>query len=166
MLCRSQRERRRGAALVETAIVLPLTFLPVIGLVVGAMGISRLNQVAELARATARFAATKGTQFELENGKTYTKQQIIDAVITPRAASLTPLTVEVKVILPDGTAIDWDDSYWAGPPQRNKTYTVTTDYGALKINRVRVKLTYQWMPEIALVGPFTLTSTSEQVMSY
>ncbi len=160
------RRRRRGASVLEAAIVLPLTFLLLIGLIVGAIGISRLNQIAELARAAARYAATKGTEYQQEGGAGYTQQQIIDAAITPRAASLTPLGVTIQVILPDGTAVDWDSSYWAGPPQRNKTYTYMTDNGQIKMNRVRVRLTYQWMPEMALVGPFTLTRTSEQVMAY
>ncbi len=166
MIQRRKADSRRGVTVVEVAFVLPVTLLLVIGLMVGCMGVFRSNQLAELARAAARYASTHGTTREREGFAATTQQNIIDAAITPRAASLSPLSVTIEVILPNGAVVPWDDSYWAGPPQRDKTMTVINDQGSAKMNRVRVTLRYQWVPEAFITGSINLASTSEQVMSY
>ncbi len=157
---------RRGATVVEVAFVLPLALLLVLGLMVGCMGVFRSNQLAELARTAARYASTHGTIRELEGFAATTQKDIIDNAITPRAASLSPLNVQIDVLLPNGSAVPWDDVYWAGPPRRNKTMTVINDQGSARMNRVRVTLRYQWVPEAFITGSISLSSTSEQVMNY
>jgi len=166
MIHRRKVNARRGATVVEVAFVLPLTLLLVLGLLIGCLGVFRSNQLAELARAAARYASSHGTLRELDGFSATTQQDIIDAAITPRAASLSPLNVQIDVLLPNGAAVPWDDPYWAGPPRQNKTMTVMSDQGAAKMNRVRVTLRYQWVPEAFITGSFSLTSTSEQVMNY
>jgi hypothetical protein len=44
--------------------------------------------------------------------------------------------------------------------------TIDADYAAPTGNKVTVKVTYQWFPELFLVGPFVLTSTSTAEMAY
>jgi len=60
MLHRSRLRRRLGATILECAIVYPITFFLIFGLLVGGMGIFRYQEVAHLARECARFAATHG----------------------------------------------------------------------------------------------------------
>lgn len=157
---------RRGATVVEVAFVLPVTLLLIVGLMIGCLGVFRSNQLAELARAAARYASTHGSQREREGHGTTTRQNIIDAAITPRAASLSPLIVQIDIVLPDGSTVAWDDSSWAGPPARDRNVTLLDDQGSSKMNRVRVTVRYVWLAEAFLSGPITLTSTSEQVMCY
>lgn len=164
MLLRVRRERRRGATMVETAFVLPLTFLIVVGLVVGALGVFRSQETAELARAAARYASVHGGNYTIEGRGSVTRQQIIDTAVTPRATALSPLTVRVQLVTPDDRVYDWDDPRWAGT--ENRTYTLNSPNGQGKYNRVRVTVIYAWMPEAYLVGPINLTSTSEMPMSY
>src|SRR5215211_5088715 len=59
--------RRRGTSLVEAAFALPVTFFLLFALVVGGIGIFRYQQVAHLARETARYAAVHGGQYAKEN---------------------------------------------------------------------------------------------------
>ncbi len=163
MLAKPTRQRRRGASAVECAFVLPLTFLLIIGLIVGALGVFRSQETAELARLAARYASVHGGKYTLEGYGTVSKQQIIDAAITPRATNLSPMTVNIEIILPDGAVFDWDDSYWTN---HHRTFTLTTQNGQLRYNRARVTVTYDWVPEGYLIGPIRLTSTSEMPMSY
>src|SRR5947209_1447179 len=68
MLFRSRSEIRKGVTVVECAIVYPVTFLILLGLVFGGMGIFRYQEVASLARAGARYASTHGAQFRKDTG--------------------------------------------------------------------------------------------------
>ncbi len=149
--------------MVECAFVLPLTFLLVIGMIVGSLGVFRAQETAELARNAARYASVHGGKYTSEGKGTVTRQQIIDAAVTPRATSLSPMSVAIDILLPDGTTYAWDDSYWT---THDRTQTIATQSGQPKYNRVRVKVTYTWMPESHVVGPVQLSSTSEMPMSY
>src|SRR5271168_4330702 len=71
MLLRNQA-RRPAAHLVESALVFPITFLLVVGLVVCAMGVFRYQQTAYLARVAARYAAVHAGQYQQENAAAIT----------------------------------------------------------------------------------------------
>jgi hypothetical protein len=71
------------------AIIAPLAFLLVIGLIVGCVGIFRYNQVAALAHEGARWAAVHGRNYERINGrKPITSEEIYSNVIQPRATGI------------------------------------------------------------------------------
>jgi len=53
---------------VECAIVYPLTFLLLLGILVGAIAVFRYQEVASLARQGARYASTHGAQFRKDTG--------------------------------------------------------------------------------------------------
>jgi Flp pilus assembly protein TadG len=55
--------RRPGAVLVETAVVLPVVLLLLLGLLVGGMGVVRYQEVAHLAREGARYASTHAGRY-------------------------------------------------------------------------------------------------------
>ena len=50
--------------------------------------------------------------------------------------------------------------------ERNEPLTVLADYEKPFGNTVTVRVNYNWFPEMYLVGPFTLTSTSTAQMVY
>ena len=144
-------QRRRGATTVELAICCPIVFFFILATIVGAMGVFRYQQTAELAREGARYACVHGSQYAEETGNTAaTAADIYNNAIKPGASTLdlTKLTYTVT----------WDTS--------NTPLEVINDYETPRGNTVTVTVTYQWFPELYLVGPFTLSSTSTAQMIY
>ncbi len=141
MLRRADAGRRAGGAVVEAAIVYPITFLLILGVISGGMGIFRYQEVASLAREGSRWASTHGSQYSQDTGK-------------PAA---TAKDVYTNAILPKVVGLD----------VTKLSYTVTWNPGNQPPNStVTVKVSYQWSPEVYLLGTFTLTSTSTMQMVY
>jgi Flp pilus assembly protein TadG len=151
-MLRKNSRRRSGAALVEMAIIMPVVVLLIFGLIVGGMGIFRYQEVANLAREGARYAAVHGTQYALENpGKTAaTAQDIYNNAILPQAGALNTSKLTYSVT--------WNKT--------NSPVSATNDYEKPTGNTVTVTVTYTWMPEWFLVGPINLSSSSTVPMSY
>jgi Flp pilus assembly protein TadG len=147
----ARTRRRPAAALVEAAIVLPVTFFLLLGLIIGALGIFRYQEVAYLAREGARYAAVHGKKYEEEVKKpAATPADIYTNAILPRVVTLNRSHLSYSVT--------WDKS--------NAPYTVSNDYEKATTNTVSVTVTYQWFPELFLKGPYTLSSTSTLPMAY
>lgn len=93
------RSRRRGAALVEAAIVLPVFLLLVVGGVVLGLGIFRYQEIAHLARESARWAS-------LQEASLRTQEQIRANVLTPKAVGIQPAAIAVATTsTADATAV-------------------------------------------------------------
>jgi len=131
--------RRRGAAVVEFALIAPVFLLLVIGLIVGGIGILRYQEVASLAREGARYASVRGAKYEQ---------------VTANPAA-TPQDVYNDAILPNAVALD--------PNQLS--YSVTWFPDKKQASQVTVQVTYQWIPE-AFLGGITLSSTSIMTITY
>lgn len=161
MVPNPRRSPRRGATLAECAVVLPVTFFFLAGLIVGGMGIFRYQQVAWLAEEAARYASVRGSDYQKDTGNSSpTQSQIQTNVVQALATQLQPsyLTVQVKWLdMNAGTVTDWDSS--------GKAPVTTSSSGQMISSRVRVTVSYQWFPEAYLVGPITLSSTCEIPMS-
>ena len=146
-------QRRSGATSVECAVVYPVVFLVVLGLLVGAAGMFRYSQLASLTREAARYASVHGAQYAQEMQVTApTPDDIYNNVVLPMAAGID--TSQLKY------SITYDTS--------NSPFHTTLDANNNVIpiqNTVTVTLTYQWIPE-ALLGGVTLSSTSVMPMSY
>jgi Flp pilus assembly protein TadG len=126
---------RRGATIVEMAIVGPLAFLMVIGLMIGCLGIFRYNQVAALAHEGARWAAVRGRNFEkINHRKPITAEDIRANVIVPRAAGINLSRIDCTMSL-------------------DKDHSV-----------VSVTVRYLWLPE-AYFGKLTLSDTATMLVS-
>jgi Flp pilus assembly protein TadG len=168
-------KRRHGALLVESAVVYPLTFLLLLGLIVGGFGCFRYNQVANLAREAARFAAAHAGTYMTENAKaiaagtlpTVDHTYLKNLVFTEASGmSTAQMTVTVNIINPSGT-YKWNDT--TNNNNRQVITTVTDKVTKTKTNVsnvVQVTVSYQWMPELYLVGPITLSSTAIEALSY
>jgi len=143
--------RRRGVTIVESAVVVPVALFLILGLIVGGAGIYRYLQVASLAREASRWASVRGTDYTQEtNQPAATNQTIHDQVVAAGAFGLDPNRLQ--------TQVTWDQS---NAPRR-----VINSQGEARINTVTVTVTYDWFPEVFLVGPYTLRSTSTFPMSY
>jgi Flp pilus assembly protein TadG len=150
MMLRRPRSRR-GAVLVESAFVFPVAIFLILALVIGGMGIFRYQEAAAVAREAARYASVHGTAYQADKGKpAATAQDIYNNAILPRLVTLDPGKLSYSVT--------WN--------QTNSPSSVTTNYSQPTGNTVSVTITYQWLPELFLIGPITLSSTSTLPMSY
>jgi Flp pilus assembly protein TadG len=153
---------RRGASALEAALILPVLFLLLLGLIVGGRGVFHYEQVACLSREAARFAAVQGADYAAETGQASpTEAQIRDRAVLPLAMEMDPARLTVTVQFVDkanGTVTAWDGASKAPSGQTASGDTVT--------NAVRVTVTYQWSARPLLSGPLTLASTSEMPLAY
>jgi Flp pilus assembly protein TadG len=137
---------RRAVSLVECAVVYPTVLLLLLGLAVGGAGIFRYQEVASLAREAARYGSTHGAQYRQDAGlatgdASAWTTDIYTNALAPNIVALDSSALSYTVTWP--TVINQSDKSdnWPG-----STVTVT--------------ISYQWFPEVYLVGPLTLTSTS------
>jgi Flp pilus assembly protein TadG len=145
------QRRRRGTTTVEFAVTCPIAFLLIFGIVIGGLGIFRYQQTAALAREGARWASVHGGQYaEDTNQPAATAADVYSNAISPRAAGLNLNNLSYTVT--------WNQNNW---PLR-----VDEDAGRPVGNTVTVTVAYQWVPELFLIGPFTLTSSSTAQMMY
>jgi Flp pilus assembly protein TadG len=169
-----RRDRRRGASLVEFAMVASLTLLLLIGLVVCSMGVFRYQQTAFLARHAARYAAAHAGQYQQENAAAIAQgtlpnvndAYIIKNVVQANAVCLDPSNLSVAIYINTSSgSFDWDDIANNGARWPYSLRTVgTTSYS--ETNTVSVTVTYQWFPEWFLSGPITFTSTAVMPLCY
>src|SRR3954451_16068419 len=83
------RTARRGTTAVECALVYPLVFMFCLGLVVGAMGVFRYQELASLARRGARYASVHGYQYSKDTGNpAATPADVYANAIDPYAVGL------------------------------------------------------------------------------
>ena len=144
-------QSRRGATTFELAVTLPIAFFLIFATIIGGLGVFRYQQVASLAREGARWASVHGSEYELDTGKpAATAEDVFNTIIKPGSVSLRPeyLTYEVS----------WD--------QTNEPLTVYENVEQPVGNTVTVRVNYAWFPEMYLIGPFTLTSSSTTQMLY
>jgi type II secretory pathway pseudopilin PulG len=133
-------------------VIYPITFLLLLGLVIGAMGMFRYQETAHLARQAARYASTHGAQWAKDTGNPpVTANDIYNNAIAPNAVALDPSLLTYSVSYNTSNA-------------PSHTNIVNGDIVATT-NTVSVTVTYQWVPE-AFLGGITLSSTSVMPMSY
>jgi hypothetical protein len=143
--------RRRAFAATESVFVLPALLTLILVIAVGGYGIFRYQQISMLAREGARYASVHGGQYQQETGNTAaTATDVYNNAISPMATSLDLAQLNYSV--------SWNTS--------NMPSGVSGNYEKPTGNTVTVTVTYNWFPEVYLVGPITLSSTSTMPMSY
>jgi len=151
MLSRAAFHRRRGTTAVEFAIACPIVFFLIFATIVGGMGVFRYQQVAAVSREGARWASVHGGQYEDETGKpAATATDVYQTAILPAAIGLDAAQLSYTVT--------WNIN--------NQPLYVVNDVEKPVGNTVTVTVTYNWIPELYPIGPFTLTSTSTAQMIY
>lgn len=166
---------RRAGVLVEAALVLPVAFLLILGVLIGGMGVFRYQEVAHLARLTARYAAVHGGQYAQDNAAAIaagTLPNVNNDYLTQNIAAAnavllnsSQLSVSATITTYSG-AYDWDDTTDNSNRMPYSTYIDSNKNAAYRTNTVQVTVSYQWMPEWFLAGPINLTSTAVVPMSY
>jgi Flp pilus assembly protein TadG len=149
---RLPKHHRPAATVVEFAFVGSATFVILLGLLIGGLGIFRYQQVARLARDASRWASVHGTQYAQDT----------------KNSAATPADVYNQVISPNEAGLDLSQlSYSVTWNSSNSPYhtTVVNGQQTKVANTVTVTITYQWIPEAILSG-VTMSSTSVSVMSY
>jgi Flp pilus assembly protein TadG len=133
------RARRSGAVSVEFAIVSFALLLLLIGLVVGALGVFRYQEVARLARDGARYASVRGESYAQFTGQpTATQDDVFQKAVVPNAVILDTSQLSVNV-----------------------TWTPDKRVGS----SVTVQVSYPWIPE-AIFRAVTLSSSATQPVTY
>ena len=145
--------RRKGASLIEVAIIIPVMIVLVALAVDLSMGVFRYQQVSTLARASSRYASVHAGQYAAESGQPVCTVDTLNTnVIQPMSVGLSSSSLTCTLSwVPNGVTYPSSD---------------TTSTGQLKQNLVRVAITYQWQPVFLLGGAVNLTSTSEMAISY
>jgi Flp pilus assembly protein TadG len=147
-----RQTRRRGATLVEIAVILPLMLLLMLAAIDTASGVYRYQQVATLAREGARYASVHAGMYSVEKSKPVaTADETKTKAVVPRAANLDPAQIICTLTWVHGSSYPW---------------SVSNDMGGRKTNSVRFTVTYPWKSLFLLGNTITLTSTSEMTISY
>jgi Flp pilus assembly protein TadG len=158
-ICRlKSRNRRKGATVVEFAVIAPVVFLLLIGFAVLTMGVFRYQQVAYLARQGARYASTHGAQYH------------VDCRLPPGDQATWSAEIREAGILPWIAALDSDQLTstvaWSAGDNRANAANAATGFETTIDNRVTVTVTYTWFPEALLAGPFELESVATMPVHY
>jgi Flp pilus assembly protein TadG len=149
---RLRRELRSGTTAVESALVYPVTFLLLMGLVIMGLGVFRYQEMSALARRAARYASVHGKQYARDTGN----------------AAATPVDIYNNAIQPNAVGVNLSKlTYAVSYNTENSPATAGVKNGAAVYtgNTVTVTLSYTWLPE-AFLGGMTLTSTSVMPMCY
>src|SRR5262249_44575257 len=84
-----RRTRRPGTVVVESAVVYPVLFILLLGIVLVGMTIFRYQQCAHAAREGSRWASVHGNVYASEQNTTAaTEQDVIDNAVTPQFAGM------------------------------------------------------------------------------
>jgi len=158
-----QRNRKRtGALAVETAVVLPVMFLLLFGLIIGGTSVFRWQQVACQAREAARWISVRGAEWAAETGKpSPSESDIRHNAVQPHTAGMAGERLSLKVEWIDGgngDIVPWDTSC--------KCPRTSQANGNVVANRVRVTVTYAWSPRLTWFKPLTLRSVSEMPLQF
>lgn len=150
---------RRGAMALEAALVFPVLLALLLGVIVGGIAVFHHQQVACLAQEAARYACTRGGDYQKDSDNpSPTLAEIRDQVVLPLAVSIDPDQLSVHIQWIDhgsNQAYDWDNA--------TKDVRATTPQGEYVNNAVRVTVTYAYSAGV-LFGPVTLTSVAEVPM--
>jgi Flp pilus assembly protein TadG len=144
---------RRAATAVEFAMVAPVLFMLLYGLMVGGLEVFRYQQMASLARDCARWASVHGSRWanSSNNGTLTTQQDVFTNVVEKRSFFVSNATLEAN------STVTWDDALQTPTTSSSKT------------NRVHVTLKYplgaDYLPFVgAIFQNVTVQSTCERPM--
>jgi hypothetical protein len=169
-LSRRARQRNRGATLVESAVVLLVTFTLLFGLIVGGLGVSRYQAVAELAREATRAGSVRGGQYRLDHGlpagttSDWSADLYTDGVARfPSQAAM----VNVREFGLDPNRLTYTCTWSKGYNGQPDNYATYVDANRdVHGNTLTVTVSYDWLPETIITGPITFSSTSQIAITY
>ncbi len=158
-----KRKARSGTVLAEAALVYPVLFLLLLGIILLGLGVFRYQQVAHASREASRWASVHGSQYARENSTTAaTPQDVYTNAIAPHAAGMQTEGLTYSVT--------WNTNA-DGTPDKNPIRVVQVVdpvtglvQGVARSNTVTVTVTYTW--NTGLFGSLPVSSTSVNTISY
>ena len=140
MIVRTQQRTppRCGAATIELAVVTPVAFLFLFGIIIGALGVFRYQEVGLLAREGARYASVHGANYAFNTGNPPATAADIQNLVKSQAVVLDPSQLTVTTA-------------WNTDNRPGSLVTVTVNY--------------VWVSEL-IFGSVTLSSSATLKMSY
>ena len=112
--------RRRGAVMLEGAIVYNVAIMLTLGTIIMGLGIFRYQEVAWLAREGSRWASVHGPKYQAEkNAAAPTSADVMTNAITPRAVILNASNLACTLSMANGSATvtvtyNWTpEAFWA-----------------------------------------------------
>ena len=143
MIPKRDRPDRRGAAMLEAAVVYPVTMLLLIGTVVLGIAVFRYEQVQSLAREGARYASVHGPTYASEQNASYATNATVLSYIESLAVGMQSSDLSCTVT-------------WAPNPPTTSTPSIVT-----------VQLSYSWVPEAYFKKQaVSLTASSSMPVTY
>jgi Flp pilus assembly protein TadG len=155
---------RRGSSMVEAALILPVFFMFILGMVVIGIGIYRYQQVASLAREGARYASVHGSLYFAASSNNLQASDIYNNAIAPMAIGLIGANLTYQVQWGNSATGSFVWTNWV--TSSTSTPTSPTAGGATLYNGVKVTVSYNWTPGMYIPGSINLTSTSVMPMSF
>src|SRR5207253_11181370 len=70
MLLNQKKQPRRGAVLIESALIYPVVFVLMLGIVILGVAVFRYQMVASAAREASRYASVPGAMYATETSNT------------------------------------------------------------------------------------------------
>lgn len=157
----AQRQKRKGAVTLETALVLPVMLFLLLMLIIGGIGVFRYQQVACLAREGARWGSVRGSAWALDmDAAAATQDDILRKAVLPMAVGMDTSKITMTAELVDGET--GAVTAWDGSRKSVQTLAKTTNLGVT--NRIRVTVNYQWVPGVLIPGTINMSSVSEVPM--
>ena len=166
-----RKNERRGATIVEFALVLPVLCLLLFGTIIAGLGVFRYQRVANMSREAARYALVHSGQWaqDFNNGVLLTPTDIYNNAIAGQTVGFDISDVGTGNNLNSiptnkfAVVVQYDD-----PGQTQTTlYAVTNPDNSVTtyFNQVRVLIRYNWQPELYW-GVIPLQSESVMRMAY
>jgi Flp pilus assembly protein TadG len=102
---KSDHRSRRGATVLELAIVFPVLLFMFVGLFISGLGVFRYQQVAMLAREGARWASVHGPTYQNESGGSApTSTDVYNNAVAPKLAGLDASKLTCTLTMTSNTA--------------------------------------------------------------
>ena len=134
MIHRPGRRRRRGAVLLESAIVYSVTLMLVLGTISIGLGVARYQELSWLAREGARWAAVHGPTYQAQQSKSApTSASVLANAITPKTSLLTAANLTCTLTMTSGVATvtlnySWTPEVYLGTVTLTSTSVVPIFY--------------------------------------
>lgn len=137
---RDNKKRSRGQSLVEFALIAPIFFLIIFGILEGGRLVWTYHTLNNATREGLRYAMVRGDQSTLSDAPI--TQSTVRDIVEDRGTGLQSANLTVRLLTPDGNM----------EPK----------------SRVRVEADYAYQPIVGLIfgsGTITITSTSQGIFS-
>ena len=165
-----RRRARTGSVLIECALIYPVLFMLVLGIILLGLSVFRYQQVSHISREASRWASVHGAQYAKENSPNTaaTDQQVYDNAIAPQAAGMQNGAIAYSVTWGHtDSAGNWvtdKNPTWVYQPPGTNPTTLLPYTPVKKNNTVTVTVTYTW--NTGLFGTIPVSSTSVNTIQY